>query len=655
MNSKIILHYLCHEHKETKKISEYKFSNEFNFKLENNIILISRNNLFIKDFYGKQISNLSIVVGSNGAGKTNLCYTLVDFIDNQKNYSLSNLIYIYSIGDKLFGYKSTDYQFDPASLKFESINLSKHLSLNHLNFKSVFLTFVFNYASERLFDVPINYSHYINLSTTYLLKRSIIGNAYVDPANLHEYNRIPLNTALKHFKFNEFNNMVQVTDYEDLFETYKVKVPQYLKINLSVDLETGKQKEFRIGNDKSKQNQKSKKTPLYKRRIIEDHIDRIEEKVDKINLYFGKINYEQLTFKSKFKLKINNRFIHSLIKNYGILHIPDQEIQDNVEHEVNQIISSYEQNLLNEDYIKELYLTKHSNQQTKDVLDSLYLKYYYELNETINELISHDTLGESFENNDFLFIQLKETKDIVKKLKTQLFKDNKLYKPLHLELSHADTQSGLSSGETTLLSTFGRLLTMDLQNLPSNLLLMIDEADLTLHPHWQKKYINSLMVFLNDILPKVWFQKFNKSDTHIQLIITTHSPILLSDVIENSVLYLNSPNKPIHSTFSQNIHELFNNEFILETGIIGDYAQSKINEIITEIQEDKPMSLTRFSEILLTIKNIAEPFIQFKLMELLERKSTKANNELLKTERESLVKKQIDKLKKLLPEQHDQN
>lgn len=167
-----------------------------------------------------------------------------------------------------------------------------------------------------------------------------------------------------------------------------------------------------------------------------------------------------------------------------------------------------------------------------------------------------------------------------------------------------DFQWGLSSGEYNLLSMFSSLYYIfdadytnkkngdyRIWNLESesfhnektacdSVVLMVDEADLSYHPEWQRQYISILTAFLPRIYPKGCCQ-------NIQVILSTHSPLLLGDVPQQNVIYLrcggegnheNVINRAGEGTFGQNIHLLFKDSFFLEQGTIGEFARKKINE-----------------------------------------------------------------------------
>ena len=141
---------------------------------------------------------------------------------------------------------------------------------------------------------------------------------------------------------------------------------------------------------------------------------------------------------------------------------------------------------------------------------------------------------------------------------------------------------GLSSGEHSLLNLFGRIFSVvNRLKYEKKILLLLDEVDIGLHPEWQRKWVS-------EILPKI---KEIFAEQHIQIIMTTHSPIMLSDIYSEDVILLQKDflgkrvvGKKELRTFGQNIHELYRSSFFLESAR-GEYAMTQINETISTLYE----------------------------------------------------------------------
>lgn len=120
-----------------------------------------------------------------------------------------------------------------------------------------------------------------------------------------------------------------------------------------------------------------------------------------------------------------------------------------------------------------------------------------------------------------------------------------------------------------------------------SIILLIDEADLTYHPEWQRVFIALLTAFLPEIYPP-------QCCRDIQIVLSTHSPILLSDIPRQNVIYLKYDTEKhcivvddsSHmGTFGQNIHLLFKDSFFLNEGTVGLFAQQKMEELVRNLKE----------------------------------------------------------------------
>lgn len=96
---------------------------------------------------------------------------------------------------------------------------------------------------------------------------------------------------------------------------------------------------------------------------------------------------------------------------------------------------------------------------------------------------------------------------------------------------------GVSSGERALLNYMSRLYFASQINdfIPNSgfvwnesVLLLIDEIDLYLHPEWQRQILNDFLTAIQEYFPHSYFQ----------IIITSHSPIVLSDIPHENSIFL---------------------------------------------------------------------------------------------------------------------
>lgn len=172
------------------------------------------------------------------------------------------------------------------------------------------------------------------------------------------------------------------------------------------------------------------------------------------------------------------------------------------------------------------------------------------------------------------------------------------------------------------------------------LFLFLDEADLTYHPDWQRQFIALLTKILPMIIrcPYDINQNLSNDDSlegckDIQIVLATHSPLLLSDIPIQSCIFLKKSednnrivvekHPPIQQTFGANIHDLLNNAFFVER-TIGEYAYKKIMEVFNDLKEleEKPEDKTQrdkckpYDQI---IDLIGDPIVHNKLLRLYDR------------------------------------
>ena len=214
---------------------------------------------------------------------------------------------------------------------------------------------------------------------------------------------------------------------------------------------------------------------------------------------------------------------------------------------------------------------------------NFYNPKYLEYDNVILETFFNDNEYELNEEEYFLkeFNNLLEKKvfdkDTLTKDDSKLIQKYSKFLNFDFEDSKGRKYNDLSHGEKSIFGQF--LFIYDkLNSIDKNLLIYLDEPDLSLHPHWQKEYLNELSNTFFDL------------DKNIHLILTTHSPFLLSDIPKQNIIFLDTDENGnckvvdgLHDkqeTFGQNIHTLLSDSFFMDDGLMGEFAKGKINEII---------------------------------------------------------------------------
>jgi len=148
----------------------------------------------------------------------------------------------------------------------------------------------------------------------------------------------------------------------------------------------------------------------------------------------------------------------------------------------------------------------------------------------------------------------------------------------------------LSSGEQEMLNLLSRLYygiairTKHDSTSKTPTLILLDEAEIGFHPEWQRKYINLLIQFLTNPV-------IVDPDYVCQLVITSHSPIILSDLPMNCVTILEKDDKKNtvvktdeSQTFGENVFNLYRRAFVMKEGLVGAFASRKIKSLFERIR-----------------------------------------------------------------------
>ena len=178
--------------------------------------------------------------------------------------------------------------------------------------------------------------------------------------------------------------------------------------------------------------------------------------------------------------------------------------------------------------------------------------------------------------------------------------------------------SSLSSGEKSFFSDIV-ILNNEIEEFlkykedKSYLYLILDEPETTFHPQWQKKYIDEIIKFLNN------FEKIK-----IYLILTSHSPFILSDIPKQNIIFLKD-GKQVDAmekkqTFGANIHTLLADGFFMDGGLMGEFAKAKIEKVIKYLN-DKNLEIKSKEEAQKIINIIGEPILKNQLQKMLDSKN----------------------------------
>jgi predicted ATPase len=569
------------------KDCEFNFSPEYRISYDPNkrFINVSKNEAYLADFWeASNISNVTAIIGKNGAGKSNLLEFIFRFHTSPfglKDISKRILIHIYKLKGHLY------------------IN-REDIDSNHRFFKKHYIQYPFNNFKKDVTTKILYYSAHYEKNILFDLGGGIVSMDISTGGLLRKYgderrpDRNPKDTFsdIDRLMIEDTFRQIDLFAFSNAAYFKKIKLPN----NLNITFKEGANK-LKIDNS------------LYDILFLDKPLSDMD-----------------------FVEHITNRFLYFIFKE-GDIAVPGGE-QSNVT--ADEFIRST--------YAGNLYAELINLNRTGKVL---FEKYPEHLGLRTDHLF---TFGVRREDISFdLFVGL-----YYYYFKEEVFADFTSFN--HKRIIHNDlvlSWQGISAGELEYLNFLSRIYTSvneviidhgkkgKNQKKPdkySNIMLLLDEPENSFHPEWQRLFLDNLLCFLNKTIPYHTFQ----------IIVTSHSPILVSDFPKENIIFLDKNEidgtcKVVDSigrdnTFGANIHTLYRNSFFIDGLPIGEFAKKKINKLFDELNNAKTIRPTALNEI----QMIGEPILKDQLMKLYKQRegiSEDVNRRISELEKEISVLK----------------
>lgn len=575
---------------------QFNFSPQyvFTYLKEKNEITCFENEYWDSSFWGDNtnIKNISGVVGQNGTGKTSLMRLILSScIDEGISEDPENVIIIFRDNYNTKKLKC----FHPASILIEKLPLFVAKS-NSPRFNKN--TFIFHSNHFDAFDYRLDiskneFSGMQNLSTAYLLQKD---------------KETYLNRPLDSVKFNysltlTLHRAMEMRRYVDFIRKYhKDESLMWLKIPIYLRILPNKEEESWVSQSNEYHS------------ISMEFIDtffNLSKRIPSRNvLYF-----------TYFKASFYN-FLNHVLASYGSSPYRMGETAINI------IIEK----LNHMKDVDELSITGfYQELASKSIFSDLSNKTYSDL---IGLFHMFKEAHVSSSNDCYILDLSKRSISSFNSFFNNYFSEDRITSFVDFELSHNKyIQTTPSSGELAMLNFFSRFSSMRKSQLKNNLTVLLDEIELALHPNWQKKFLSSVISF---------FQKEFRN-RNIQIIISSHSPFIVSDLPVECLNFLNGRINTVKQTFCANIHTLFSDAFFLKDGLVGEFAQQKVKALTSYLKEEKEEVNSAFSKETsgLLINIIGEPVLKTHLQNMWHKKfGEESPEETIET-----LRKEIDQLK----------
>ncbi|PFY66684.1 hypothetical protein COL46_25190 [Bacillus toyonensis] len=592
---------------------DFCFTNNFDISFHDNKLDISiRKNPYI-GLWGGKISDINLIVGKNGSGKT----TLLDLLGSTKNRRMEILRKpkTDALGKMTFEEWFAVYHIEEDIFVIEGYNphLIKNLDNLPLGISSEFsicIKYDFKNKRAKHFDYIQSTKHgrfslSQKLVSLYLSNNRnrdwFSGNVILEEQDIFVgFQRLYLNNPQlsniytflsKGYKGIEegftAKNVICVLERKMIFDSYsKSDIIKSLNLKLYKD----KEKILLFKNDTSLNFFKS----------------RLENKDDK------------WTTKAKYIIKFLESIILDLWFNVG-----GYEFNNNLEYIKNIDSIAF----LNDDLESRINYLLQVLQVIFDALESEQVieQYIYNLNfikDYVSFLISCNK--KYFKSDRTMSVNLNWDYD------------EKIFNLLTLYDRYIDNEyqlfhfinikfKNMSVGELELANGFANLnaaIQVATHNKQiDSVLLLLDEPDASFHPEWSRRYIYNICRFLNN-------NDFER-EVKFQILITTHSPFIISDIPKEHITCINVIEKPFGNLKREvkkadfglmgNFYDIIKNDFFI-TSPIGEYAKTIFKEIVEKINDLEKKSKDEIDNLKGIISSIGDEMIRIKLQQLLNDK-----------------------------------
>lgn len=634
--------------------SEYNYELELDKKKRECKLTRTPNNNFIPDFFDP-ILNITAIVGENASGKSSFIDALYpDFLSSNYKESTCLILYKYE-SEYLYYINFDDNEFTKLQIpSWISLTSDEPNENNFIEEKPPWKVFLNNKQitekDNSINKCVIKYSSFIDLNSG--LHGGDYNNGYIDisanhllytdvsdgfkesfgnePLNNHKYNTTKQCVKfILEWKDSKFIDYILKSKDNDSSKPHKTLFSDLDKITILNTYEGRRQQEINVPQHSGKE--KIKEMCDFTRKVLRRHITQY-------------INNNNPTSPHHFDV-----FIGSVVD--SVTEALYLSYRDFDAVEVNFNCSERDLANLNPYEAVVAFLNNQNVFSVKAIID-----FIEEVRQSIDS--AYDKTNNEREWKTIVSVK---TLDLIEKHKT--FKnaiqigDKSVRLTNIIDLDWRD----MSSGEKAYLNLFSRfnyakeLILDNLKGtsyqkvdtkLPDIIYILIDEGEIGFHLQWQKEYIKKLY----DVLPQIL--KFDGHEVKLQIIFTTHSPISLSDMPNDRVIYLKDGkvSKERRKTFGANISDLFADSFFFSNGLIGDFAKSKINKTIDWLRNTKDPSDSEYHKNV--IANIDETTIQRKLAEMF---SDKMKINLTKELEKEEIKNQIEKLKEDFKSKHKED
>ncbi|MFX4230841.1 AAA family ATPase [Aliarcobacter butzleri] len=500
--------------------------------------------------------NVTAIVGENGSGKTNTIEAIISLLDTIKNttkYEKEKLFLVYFFDNKYF--------VKSININLERINNQTIENLDLENNKC--FSIYFNYTLDVLQNQKTKFVNLYHRKDNYETPITMLPNKKGNNINIEDIEYHTQN-AIVDFGIKEDKKFSQIKDFF---------IPDKIKIELD----------------------KYKIIPTIEEIKVSDFFSQIMENIQNNTNLYDDISYiveEEISnaynnsdTTSDFKILGLKTDVERFLKNSEKLKLLENNIEKYSKDDWKTITKLY---LISKLKLIDISSTKDKKIEELIKNDGIFEKKIKENEERLLENTKGKTAWEFYQKlsklneKPFNFkeekISIKDNENFVKVLpsflKCEIFDEKDVS---FNSLSYG--QKFMMRFAYNLIYQLNKIKEIKNKQKYTSVNLLLDEIEQGLHPDWQKRFIN----FLNQVLNQF------KNSLKFNIIITSHSPFIISDLPKENVIFLekdkqsglckNVTKDMELKTFGANIHTLLSDGFFMSDGLMGEFAKNKIEEI----------------------------------------------------------------------------
>lgn len=612
---------------------EFNFSQNYHVTLKNNELFLEETKNIFGDYYGDNVTNVTMFFGKNGSGKT----TLLDILGLSRNDRMDDT-YSRNIGDE----RSENYSYF----------IMYHLVDNYFSFEFVGKSFL--EGLDKIINLDLG-----SEDSKDIIYKKVMGTIFYLNDNKFEYRDNVLQQQLSCYKINEKNIYAYITPgyrdirlrtdlinedtymfsrnyffnlnhyeylYKYLVEIMKNTKDAFLESKLTIRCNARAEIDSNLGKEYKKELEEALKMPENLKSDKKKFIFNFCKKI--IIFYFIEQFYGWIN-------SYNNSLSNYVNKQVGAI----EQVKESpivFEEEFNKLMSR-----IKETHAKRINSLKKILDYIMKCIEKIARKEYVEFYDrklSIELIDILESIPSKYFKEEKIVVDL--TKDVDENILKLLGCYDRYYDYANRERKYNCIERimdlsfpKMSEGYEAFLDIIAK--SCDAYNRISkndNLILILDEPDRALHPELARNFLFKLLESLNN---------YEHKGT-IQIVMSSHSPFIVTDILPDNVYLLDRQDnlqtkvEKVKNTFATNIYYLLMNSFMMDN-TFGEYSYRKIEDIIKELKGSNLIEKERLCNIKHIIDSINEEVVKRHLLDIYDEHCFK--HDIKKSDKDTLINK----------------